>query len=110
MADPLASLSIAAGPTGSDHILQCREPPAGQLATSIETDRIRKSQYLNNRTEQDHRRIKRRVRPMLGFKSFATAIVTLAGIGMVHMMRKRQGRLTFNSAPFLKEQFEAIAA
>jgi putative transposase len=29
---------------------------------------IRKSPYLNNRIEQDHRRIKRRVRPMLGFK------------------------------------------
>ena len=31
--------------------------------------RTRQSQYLNNRIEQDHRRIKRRVRPMLGFKS-----------------------------------------
>jgi transposase-like protein len=30
--------------------------------------RIRQSQYLNNRIEQDHRAIKRRVRPMLGFK------------------------------------------
>jgi transposase-like protein len=28
--------------------------------------RIRQSQYLNNRIEQDHRLIKRRVRPMLG--------------------------------------------
>jgi transposase-like protein len=72
--------------------------------------RIRKSQYLNNRIEQDHRRIKRRVRPMLGFKSLATAAVTLAGIEMVHMMRKRQGRFAFNPVPSLKEQFEAIAA
>lgn len=40
--------------------------------------RIRKSQYLNNRIEQDYRRIKRRVRSMLGFKSFATAAATLA--------------------------------
>jgi len=31
--------------------------------------RIRQSQYLNNRIEQDHRRIKRRIRSMLGFKS-----------------------------------------
>lgn len=72
--------------------------------------RIRKSQYLNNRIEQDHRRIKRRVRPMLGFKSFSSAAVTLAGIEMVHMMRKRQSRFAFNPAPSLKEQFEAIAA
>jgi len=41
--------------------------------------RIRQSRYLNNRIEQDHHRIKRRVRPMLGFKSFASATATLAG-------------------------------
>jgi transposase-like protein len=72
--------------------------------------RIRNSKYLNNRIEQDHRRIKRRVRSMLGFKSFTAATVTLAGIEMVHMMRKHQGRFAFNPDPSLKEQFEAIAA
>jgi transposase-like protein len=36
--------------------------------------------YLNNIVEQDHRAIKRQVRPMLGFKSFWSASVTLAGI------------------------------
>lgn len=77
---------------------------------TLKAIRIRKSQYLNNRIEQDHRRIERRVRPMLGFKSFSTAAVTLAGIEMVHMMRKRQGRFAFNPAPSLKEQFRAIAA
>ena len=61
--------------------------------------RIRKSQYLNNRIEQDHRRIKCRVRPMLGFKSFASAIATLGGIEMIHMMRKRQARYAFNPNP-----------
>ncbi|MEP9374700.1 IS6 family transposase [Mesorhizobium sp. KR1-2] len=71
---------------------------------------VRQSQYFNNRIEQDHRRIKRRIRPMMGFKSFGTASVTLSGIEMVHMMRKRQGRFAFNPAPSLKEQFEAIAA
>ena len=50
------------------------------------------------------------VRPMLGFKAFWTAAVTLAGIEMIHMMRKRQGRFVFNPFPTLKEQFEAIAA
>ncbi|OYR26492.1 hypothetical protein CEV33_4579 [Brucella grignonensis] len=47
---------------------------------------------------------------MLGFKSYVPANATLAGIEMVHMMRKRQGRFAFNPAPTLKEQFEAIAA
>jgi putative transposase len=42
----------------------------------------------NNRIEQDHRRIKRRVRPMLGFQSPASAAITLSGIEMVQMMRK----------------------
>lgn len=72
--------------------------------------RIRKSQYLNNQIEQDHRCIKRRIRPMLGFKSLFSAAVTLAGIEMVHMMRKHQGRFAFNPARSLEEQFWAIAA
>jgi putative transposase len=38
--------------------------------------------------EQDHRAIKRLVRPMLGFKSFGSAAVTLAGIELMHMIRK----------------------
>ncbi|WP_192385830.1 DDE-type integrase/transposase/recombinase, partial [Mesorhizobium silamurunense] len=64
----------------------------------------------NNRIEQDHRRIKRRVRPMLGFKSPATASIILDGIEMVHMMRKRQARFAFNPNPSLAEQFEILAA
>lgn len=56
--------------------------------------RIHKSKYLNNRIEQDHRCIKRRVRSMLGFKSMASAEVILSGIEMVHMMRKRQASFT----------------
>jgi putative transposase len=72
--------------------------------------RIRKSQYLNNRIEQDHRRVKRRVRPMLGFKSFPSATATLAGIELVHMMRKRQARYAYNPRPSIAEQFEMLAA
>jgi transposase-like protein len=34
---------------------------------------IRQSAYLNNRIEQDHRATKRRIRPILGFKSTANA-------------------------------------
>ncbi|WP_286299936.1 IS6 family transposase [Aminobacter sp. SS-2016] len=72
--------------------------------------RIRQSQYLNNRIEQDHRRIKRRVRPMLGFKSPAAASIILDGIEMLHMMRKRQARFAFNPNPSLAEQFDILAA
>ena len=38
--------------------------------------------------ERMRRPIKRRVRPMLGFKSPISASITLSGIEMVHMMRK----------------------
>ena len=40
---------------------------------------VRSCKYLNNVIEQDHRRIKQRVRPMLGFKRFETAAVTIRG-------------------------------
>ena len=42
--------------------------------------RHRRGQWLNNLVEQDHRRIKRRTGPMLGFQNFWTARRTLAGI------------------------------
>lgn len=72
--------------------------------------RIRKSQYLNNRIEQDHRRIKRRIRSMLGFKSMENAEIILSGIEMIHMMRKRQARFAYNPRPSIAEQFEILAA
>ncbi len=52
--------------------------------------RLRQQKYLNNIVEQDHRFIKRRVRSMLGFKSFKTAISILSGVEAIHMMKKGQ--------------------
>ena len=52
--------------------------------------RIRSSQYLNNVVEQDHRRIKQRIRPMLGFKRFETAAITISGIELAEKIRKDQ--------------------
>jgi transposase, IS6 family len=51
---------------------------------------IRQKKYLNNIVEQDHRFIKKRVRPMLGFQSFRTATRTLKGIEAMHMIKKGQ--------------------
>jgi putative transposase len=51
---------------------------------------LRQVKYLNNIVEQDHRAIKRMTRPMLGFKSFCSAAITLAGIELMHMIRKGQ--------------------
>ena len=72
--------------------------------------RIRQSQYLNNRIEQDHRAIKRRVWPMLGFKSIGSAPAILSGIEMVHMMHKQQAKYACNPQPSLAEQFDMLAA
>ena len=52
--------------------------------------KVRASQYLNNLVEQDHRRIKQRIRPMLGFKRFDHAAVTLSGIELTEKINKGQ--------------------
>ena len=50
---------------------------------------VRSSKYLNNLIEQDHRRIKQRLRPMLGLESFSTAAVVISGIALAEKIRKR---------------------
>ena len=55
--------------------------------------RVRSSKYLNNVIEQDHRRVKQRTRPMLGFKQFHTAAVTISGIELAAKIRKRQFKI-----------------
>ena len=54
------------------------------------TTEIRQSKYLNNLVEQDHRFIKRRIKPGLGFGSFNTARRTLKGYEAMNMIRKGQ--------------------
>lgn len=51
---------------------------------------LRKVKYLNNIIEQDHRFIKRKIKPMLGFGSFETAERAICGIEIMHMIRKGQ--------------------
>ncbi|MDP5220175.1 IS6 family transposase [Ruegeria sp. 2205SS24-7] len=60
-----------------------------RLQIPVKIDTVR-SKYLNNIIEQDHRFIKRLTRPMLGFKSFASAAAALAGIETTNMIRKGQ--------------------
>ena len=74
-----------------------------------ETDiEIRQIKYLNNIVEQDHRAVKRVTRPMLGFKSFRSAAATLAGVELMHMIRKDQMRPRGKLHP--AQQFYALAA
>jgi transposase, IS6 family len=55
-----------------------------------EKTKLRKVKYLNNIVEQDHRHIKRIIRPMMGFKSFKSASKTIQGIEAMNMIRKGQ--------------------
>jgi transposase-like protein len=76
--------------------------------------RLRQEKYLNNIVEQDHRRIKRLVRPGLGFGRVWTARRTLAGYEAMAMIRKRQiGRISGGDieaqAVFIAELFKTTA-
>ena len=68
---------------------------------------MRQLKYVNNIVEQDHRAIKRLVRPMLGFQAFWSAAVTLAGIELMHMIRKGQLLATGKLRP--AQQFYSLA-
>jgi transposase-like protein len=48
------------------------------------------SKYLNNLVEQDHRRVKQRVYPLLGFKRFRNATIAITGIEPAQKIRKGQ--------------------
>lgn len=50
----------------------------------------RNNKYMNNIIEQDHRRIKRKTNTILGFKSFESATITIAGIEAFQMLKKKQ--------------------
>ena len=70
---------------------------------------IRQVKYLDNLVEQDRRAIKRVTRPMLNFKSFRTARSILAGIELMHMIRKGQLMLKGCIELSFADQFYALA-
>jgi transposase-like protein len=71
--------------------------------------KIRQSKYLNNLVEQDHRAIKRRTRPMLGFKTFRCARILLTGIEVMHMIAKGQMKCSRGTHPSGADQFYDLA-
>ena len=88
MAAAKRSFSLAVGNNGSPRVTTLDGYAAShravaklkEVGTLPRRVRIRSSKYLNNVVEQDHRRIKQRVRPMPGFKRFETATMTIRGI------------------------------
>jgi transposase-like protein len=71
---------------------------------------LRQCKHLNNIVEQDRRATKRRTRPMMGFKSFGSAVKIIAGVEAMHMVKKGQlgcpGGLAFSAADY----FYSLAA
>ncbi len=82
------------GPTSADHVLDgsgashraVREMKADGVLPEDTT--LRSSKYFNNLIEQDHRTSSQRVAVMLGFKQFRNAAATVAGIELMHRIRK----------------------
>ena len=72
----------AAYPKAMDELKEKEE-----LSLQVE---LRQNKYLNNIVEQDHRAIKRLVKPGMGFSSFNTARRTLRGYEAMNMIRKGQ--------------------
>lgn len=69
---------------------------------------MRQTKYLNNSVEQDHRFIKKLIKPMMGFKAFHSVSATLTGIELHHMLRKEQHKLSITHSIF--QQFYSLAA
>ena len=94
---PLKGLSRVRGNFHARFLGEWRQVTVAAHPTNIVEQVVRHS---------DHRFIKKITRPMLGFKSFASAEATLAGIELHHIIRKEQLDLE-KSTPF--EQFYTLA-
>jgi putative transposase len=81
----------------------------GMVADSGVAIELRQSKYLNNLIEQDHRAIKRIVRPMLGFKDFDCARRLIAGIETMHMVKKGQLDCPKGTSLSAADQFYSLA-
>lgn len=112
----LRFLTKAIGRNGKPGLINIDKSGANTAAIKDYNDdhnkriKIRQCKYLNNIVEQDHRHVKRQCRPMLGFKSFCSAQITLAGIELIHMIKKGQMRATRGDRLSPAEQFYTLAA
>lgn len=77
-------ITIDGSQTNRTAIMQC--DAESRLRQSGKPIVIHSSKYKNNTIEQDHRRVKRRIRSMLSFKSEAAASITLAGIELEQIL------------------------
>ena len=73
--------------------LTVRYASSKPMAGYRRTPSCARSKYLNNLVEQDHRGVKQRIAVMLDFKEFGNAAITIAGIELLHRIRKGQFRV-----------------
>ncbi|WP_208976515.1 DDE-type integrase/transposase/recombinase [Pseudovibrio hongkongensis] len=74
-----------------------KNPAYGQALAELKAEgkvpefvELRQVEHLNNRLESDHGKLKRLIRPTLGFKSMRTAASTLKGFEIMRMFKKGQ--------------------
>ncbi len=82
------SINTDKNPTYIQAIGQLKDE--GQCSSDIEHRRVK---YLNNIIESDHGKLKRLIKPTLGFKSMRTAFSTIKGFEIMKMFKK--GRFDF---------------
>jgi putative transposase len=71
---------------------------------------IRQITYRNNVIEQDHRRVKRVTRPMVGFNAVEAAPSTRVGLELMHMRRTGQISDGVEQGLTPAEPFDALAS
>jgi transposase, IS6 family len=91
-----------------------RKSVGGETSSLAAQTELRQVKYSNNVIEQDHRNIKRIVKPMLGLKFFNSARQTLRGIEATNMICKGQVQGieeddVRSQAEFVSQIFELIA-
>jgi transposase-like protein len=86
--------------------LQRLEPYAPKGARTVLRGQQRSNALLL--PDQDHRAIKRIVKPMMGFKDFWCARIILSGIEIMPMIRKGQMRVKNGTHPSAAEQFYSL--
>ena len=74
----------------------------------------RKVKYLNNRVESDHGKLKRLIKPMLGFKTMKSANAAITGYEFMRMFKKGQFDFwmeckSMNEVQFFNSFFEVYA-
>jgi transposase-like protein len=77
-----------------------KNPAYGEAIAGLRKDGVipeelehRQVKYLNNRLESDHGKLKRLIRPTLGFQSMRTARATIKGFEVMQMFKKGQFRM-----------------